>query len=334
MNDRDASRELNGREPAGIDVSVIIAAWKAADFVERSIKSALASIGVSIEVIVVDDASPDATFETLERLAAADSRIVARRLPKNAGPSAARNAGLGLARGRYVAVLDADDAIEPGRLAALIKAAESARADIVVDNMVEVDEAGETRGTQLFLRSPDFARDRDIDLATWVRFNHPMSGADNLGYLKPLIRREKLVETGISYDASLRNSEDYYLVAHLLAGGARMTYSADSGYLYTRSAGSTSHRLQPAQTRAWLDAEARFVAQHQAGFSAEEKIALAQRGRILRNVNQLVAVIDTMKAKKFAKSAWLMASDLRGAAYTASVLGKIAMGKALRRKMV
>ena len=322
------------RAAGGIDVSVIIAAWKAAAFIERSIRSALASTGVAVEVIAVDDVSPDATFDVLERLAAEDARIVARRLPVNSGPSAARNAALGLARGRYVAVLDADDAMLPGRLAALVAAAKAAQADIVVDNMVEVDEAGQRIGTKLFLKSPDFARARGIDLAAWIHFNHPMSGEDSLGYLKPLIRREKLVETGISYDASLRNSEDYYLVAHLLVTGARMTYSADAGYLYTRSAGSTSHRLQPAQTRAWLDAEARFLAQHGAALSKDEKAALAKRGRILRNVNQLVAIIDTMKAKKFARSAWLMASDLRGAAYTAGVLGKIAMGKALGRKTV
>jgi succinoglycan biosynthesis protein ExoO len=328
------SVDYAARAKAPVDVSVIIAAWKAADFIERAIASALTSTDVSIEVIAVDDASPDPTFSVLRELADRDPRVVARQLPTNSGPSAARNLGIELARGRYVAVLDADDTMEPDRLAKLAALADRSGADIVVDNMIEVDEAGQRLGDQPFLKSSSFNSARDIDLVTWVRFNNPMVGGDTLGYLKPLIRKQKLIDTGISYDETLRNSEDYYLIAHLLAAGARMTYSPDADYRYTRSAGSTSHRLQPAQTRAWLDAEKRFLSQHDAVFSGEERALLKRRSRTLSNVNQLVAIIDALKAKKIAASARLVASDLRGGAYAAGVLAKIAMNKAFRRKAV
>jgi len=317
-----------------IDVSVIVAAWKAAAFIEKAIASALASTDVRLEVIAVDDASPDGTFATLQQLAKADPRVVALRLPSNGGPSAARNLAIRHARGRFMAVLDADDAMDPGRLAQLVATADAANADIVVDNMTEVDEAGRPLSATPFLKSQDFAKARDIDLATWIRFNNPMSGGDTLGYLKPLIRRSKLLDTGIFYDPSLRNSEDYYLVANLLAAGARMSYTPSAGYFYTRSAGSTSHRLKPDQTRAWLDAEARFAAQHSAVFSPAERKAQIQRRRALRNVNQLVAIIDTLKTRKLGASARLMASDPRGAAYAFGVLSKVAVGKALGRKTV
>lgn len=68
--------------PESIDVSVIMPAWKAAAFIERAIQSALASESVNVEVIAVDDASPDATFTVLSQLAAKDPRITARQLPK------------------------------------------------------------------------------------------------------------------------------------------------------------------------------------------------------------------------------------------------------------
>ena len=210
----------------------------------------------------------------------------------------------------------------------------AANADIAVDNMTEVDEAGRTLSPTPFLKSQDFARARDIDLATWIRFNNPMTGGDTLGYLKPLILRSKLLDTGIAYDTSLRNSEDYYLIANLLAAGARMTYTPSAGYFYTRSAGSTSHRLKPDQTRAWLDAETRFAAQHGPAFSSAERKAQTQRSRALRNVNQLVAIVDTLKTRKLGASARLMASDPRGAAYAFGVLSKVALGKALGRKTV
>jgi len=320
--------------PESIDVSVIVPTWKAAAFIERAIQSALASNAVNVEVVAVDDASPDATFSVLGQLAAKYSQITARQLAKNSGPSAARNLAIATARGRYIAILDADDTIRPERLAKLVALADRSDADIVVDNMIEVDEAGQPIGSEPFLKSRDFAASRDIDLLTWIRFNNPMTGGDTIGYLKPLIRRSTLQRTGVTYDTSLRNSEDYYLIADLLAEKARMIYSPDADYFYTRSSSSTSHRLKPEQTLAWLAAEKRFVARHGAKLSAKEKAALARRDRVLRNVNQLVAVTDTLKAKKLTASARLMASDLQGAAYTLGVLSKVAVNRVLRRKSV
>lgn len=318
-----------------IDVSVIVPAWKAADFIDRSVKSALASTGVAIEVIVVDDASPDTTFQVVKTLAAADRRIVADRLPANGGPSAARNRALDLAKGRYIAILDADDGMLPGRLAALVALADRTEADVVVDNMMEVDEEGWALGRkQPFLKSAAFAAPRDIDLAVWVAHNHPMRSKDCLGYLKPLFRRSKLVEIGVRYDETLRNSEDYYLVANLLAAGARMTYTPEPGYLYQRSDSSTSHRLQPVHTRTWLDAERRFRAQHEAKLSVAAKNALNVRGRVLRDVHQFVAAIDAVKGKRIGAFVGVLASDLHASAYTLTAFAKIAMGKALKRKPV
>lgn len=96
--------------------------------------------------------------------------------------------------------------------------------------MIEVDEAGRPIGSESFLKSREFSTSRDIDLLTWIRFNNPMAGGDTIGYLKPLIRRSTLQRLGATYDTSLRNSEDYYLIADLLAEKARMTYSPDAGY--------------------------------------------------------------------------------------------------------
>jgi len=134
------------------DVSVVVAAWKAAAFVERAARSALTSTGVAVEVVVVDDASPDETWDVLQRLAATDSRIVIDRLTTNGGPSAARNRAITLAKGRYVAVLDADDTMLPDRLALLVGLADKQNADLIVDNMTEVDADGLTIGTGRFLK--------------------------------------------------------------------------------------------------------------------------------------------------------------------------------------
>jgi len=317
-----------------VDVSVVIAAWRASAFVEKAIASALASTGIVVEVIAVDDASPDDTFAVLSRTASLDQRVTALRLDENSGPSGARNKAIEVARGRYVAVLDADDVMAPERLRELVTLADKHNADIAVDNMLNVDEAGARLADNPFLNSLEFAKDRTIDLATWIRCNNPMSGGDTLGYLKPIIRRAKLLETGIAYDVALRNSEDYYLIADLLAAKARMVYTPSTGYHYTRSSTSTSYRLKPDQTQAWLSAEARFTARHGARLTAEERAAQEVRKRTLRNVDNLVAVTDALKARNLIKTGRLLASDLSGAAYTLGTLTKVAAGKALKRKLV
>ena len=317
-----------------VDVSVIVATWKASAFIERALNSALASSSLSIEVIAVDDASPDDTFATLERLARSDRRIKIARLAKNSGPSMARNCAIELASGRYIAVLDADDAMLPGRLASLVAHADHKRADIVVDNMTAVDELGHALGPDAFLKSAQFGAAQPIDLLTWATYNQPLGGGDCLGYLKPLIRRSKLVELGFRYDAALRNSEDYYLIAHLLAAGARMNYLPDPGYLYTRSSSSISHRLKPSHTRALLDAEARFQADFHGRFSPTEAEALSRRMRGLRNLHQFVSAIDAVQEKKVGAFLGLLASDVRGASYTLGMFAKIAAGKVLKRKLV
>lgn len=316
------------------DVSVIIAAWKAEPFLKRAVTSAAASTGVTVEVIIVDDASPDGTFALARQLSDADPRVVAERLPENGGPSAARNRAIALARGAYIAILDADDAMTEERLATLLKHAKATCADIIVDNMIPVDDSGARIGSADFLTSDTFADDCGIDLSTWIAFNEPMKQGDCIGYLKPLIRRDSLPANGRVYDPALRNSEDYYLIADLLAAGKKMQFVAEPGYLYTRSSGSTSHRLKPEYTAAWLDAERRFMAAHGAHLSVQDRKAAKRRERTLRNVHQFVTATDAVKARRLGNAFSVMASDLQGAVYTLGVFARIALGKVLRRKLV
>ncbi len=94
------------------DISVIIAAYNVECYVERAINSALIQAdgadAPAVEVIVIDDGSTDRTWEILSRIA--DPRVRCFQLPGNSGPSAARNAGIARASGRWIAVLDGDDA--------------------------------------------------------------------------------------------------------------------------------------------------------------------------------------------------------------------------------
>lgn len=100
------------------NVSIIIPCYKAAATLRRAVASALTDAPSDIEILLVDDGSPDDTGTLCDELAAADPRITALHR-ENGGAGAARNTGLDAASGEWVLFLDADDALLPGLWSAL-----------------------------------------------------------------------------------------------------------------------------------------------------------------------------------------------------------------------
>lgn len=94
-------------------VSVVLPAYNRAATIERAVRSVLDQTVPVDEVIVVDDASTDATAAIVEVLAVRDPRVVLLRQPRNAGANAARNAGLDRATGDLIAFQDSDDVWVP-----------------------------------------------------------------------------------------------------------------------------------------------------------------------------------------------------------------------------
>lgn len=99
-------------------VSVIIPAFRAERFIDAALQSVRSQTHADLEIIVVDDASPDSTADRIARHAADDPRVRLIRLPRNTGQSAAVNRGLAEARGDYIKFFDADDILSPGFIAA------------------------------------------------------------------------------------------------------------------------------------------------------------------------------------------------------------------------
>src|SRR5438874_4376035 len=89
-------------------ISVIIPAYNAEQFIERTIDSASQQTHRNLEIIVVDDGSTDQTASIVKRLTKKDRRLRLIRQP-NAGVAAARNRGIKESRGDYLAPLDSDD---------------------------------------------------------------------------------------------------------------------------------------------------------------------------------------------------------------------------------
>jgi glycosyltransferase involved in cell wall biosynthesis len=131
-------------------LSVVIPSWNRAQLVCDAVNSALAQGNGEVEVIVVDDASTDATVEVLE--ASFGSRVRLLRLEHRRGPGGARNAGARLARGELVGFLDSDDVWLPGKLAAELEVlGQFPEAEVVVSdsqNFFEGKADGDSRFAQ------------------------------------------------------------------------------------------------------------------------------------------------------------------------------------------
>ena len=89
-------------------ISVIVAAYNAQEYLEECLGSILQQGISDYEIIVINDGSTDRTAEILDHYAAKYDQITVIH-KENGGPSSARNRGLDIAKGEYVAFLDADD---------------------------------------------------------------------------------------------------------------------------------------------------------------------------------------------------------------------------------
>lgn len=124
-------------------VSIIIPTFNARSYIEQSVSSALASYDVSIEVIVVDDGSTDGTME-----------VVHARFPtvqcvrqERGGPYRARNFGARLARGEWLAFLDADDDWFPEKLSKQLAAA-AANTDLIYTDRLNFGDLSKVKERQ------------------------------------------------------------------------------------------------------------------------------------------------------------------------------------------
>ena len=93
-------------------VSVIVPVYKVEKYLRKCLDSLLSQTLEQIEVICVNDASPDGCLDILREYEQKDARVRVIDFPENRGVSAARNAGLDAARGEWVAVADSDDWVE------------------------------------------------------------------------------------------------------------------------------------------------------------------------------------------------------------------------------
>ena len=123
------------------EISVIVPVYKVEKYLNECIDSILAQTFTDFELILVDDGSPDGCPALCDAAAQRDDRVRVVH-QKNRGLSGARNAGLDIARGEWIAFVDSDDVIDKTYLEKLYCAGKQSGAEIVACNLLFMQEDG------------------------------------------------------------------------------------------------------------------------------------------------------------------------------------------------
>lgn len=287
-------------------ISFAVASYNAGAFLRAAVASALAQRGVAVEVLIVDDHSADGSDAIGWELAAADPRVTFLRTPRNSGPAGARNVALDHARGEWFAILDSDDLLHPDRSARLLAEAETSAADMIADDLLLFDE-DRAVPCRLFLDAGRAAGAQWIALPDYLDETRMYGRRPNLGFLKPMIRRDFLVKHAIRYDEALRVAEDDALILACLGVDARYRLLPRPLYFYRKHGGSISHRLQTAHADRMKEASDRLLAAPALN-SPATRMPLRRRAAAMRRAWAFTHLIEALRARRPARALGMLAA--------------------------
>ena len=224
-------------------VSIIVPVYKTEKYLDRCVSSILNQTYRDLELILVDDGSPDNCPQMCDAFAEADSRI--RVIHKvNGGVSTARNVGLDAATGDYITFVDSDDWIEPDMYAAMMEKAQAHDCDIVMcDCLKEHGDRRElyTHDIRTGFYSGDQLRSEYYPhLLMMENVEYPPTISNWL-----LLFRRELVED-IRYLTGVRYSEDLLFGAQLMYKARSFYYMKGQAYYhYHMNPSSVTHQFVP-----------------------------------------------------------------------------------------
>jgi hypothetical protein len=220
--------------PAIPAVGVVMPAWNARRTIREAVDSVLAQTWRDLELVVCDDGSTDGTLDALAGID--DPRLRVLRLAANVGQGAARDRAIAQTQAPWIAVIDADDAWEPDRLAVLMAANAGDADTMVFDDLLLCHDApagmvawDRLRGERAFgVHSPE---PRPVPLEDFVVAPRLL--------VKPVMPARLLRARGIRH-SSRRFGEDIEFFLRLAAAGVGLRYVPRPLYRYRITPGSAT----------------------------------------------------------------------------------------------
>ena len=200
------------------NVSVIIPVYNVERYLPACLDSVLCQTLRDLEVICVDDCSPDRCGEILDGYAESDDRVRVIHLQENRRQGFARNRGMERATGKYLYFLDSDDAIEPETLEELYELAERENLDAIFFDSKDVYENEELKKIyvpQLSKRKGEYRDEvyagKEL-LDAFIRQNEWTCYPQRIFW-----RREFILEEGIRYPEDCEHEDEFFAFAGILA---------------------------------------------------------------------------------------------------------------------
>lgn len=211
-------------------VSVIVPIYKVEEYLDECVQSIQKQTYTDIEIILVDDGSPDHCGEMCDQYAQKDERILVIH-KENGGLADARNAGVELAHGKYLLFVDSDDWIRQDTVEMLLKEAEDKSADIVIFDYAGVEPGG--KQSDLFTAG---VREGEV-----LNVNtEPSLVMRSVSAVNKLYRTSFWKQSGVFFPKG-RYYEDLGTVPKLILLAERIVYKKEIFYYYRMREGSIMH---------------------------------------------------------------------------------------------
>ena len=214
-------------------ITVIVPVYKVEKYLDQCVESIVNQTYRNLEIILVDDGSPDRCPQMCDEWAKKDERIKVIH-QRNAGLGPARNSGMAIATGEYVAFVDSDDWVKPEMYQRLYEAAEGCEADIVVSGHRDVAE-GKVLVTKVHpLAGSKLTEEEDIRSVRNRLFGHAPWDREveafPMSVWMSLYRRSMLQNAGLTFMEILSEDTIFNLSAYLLAKTIVFTDGTDYCY--------------------------------------------------------------------------------------------------------
>lgn len=230
-------------------ISVIVPVYKTEQYLKRCVDSIINQTYPNLEIILVDDGSPDKCPEICDRFAETDKRIKVIHT-QNAGVSAARNVGLDAATGEYLAFVDSDDYIDSTMYEEMMTLAQKSSCDLIMcDCVKEFPDHTELYTHDIrvgYYSKQELKTEYYPHLLMMENVEYPATISNWLFLFKKELLKENSEKEEIRYISGIRFSEDLLFGAQLMRNAESFFYMKGKAlYHYFINPSSATHIYAP-----------------------------------------------------------------------------------------
>lgn len=225
-------------------ISVIVPVYGAESYLEKCVRTIMNQTYRNLEIILVDDKSPDNSENICDKLAKEDERIIVIHRKENGGISAARNSGIDIAKGDFIGFSDCDDYMHARNFEILHRLLQDNKVDIVVADYLEIeDDDNHHKDEDIVYENIKIERYGGIEC-----MNHLLT-AKNVKTILPWnkLYRRKVFDAGHRFPDGI-NGEDDFCIPHLLCTAEEVIYTDVSLYYWRKRPTSYSRSFKLSRT--------------------------------------------------------------------------------------